>query len=175
MQTFSCGMHTGSSSLTRDRTRAPCIGSAESHPLDPQGSPSASHIWWGTPLFYPPFHPQDIGQIGNKWGDLRNALRRERQQQRGAWVWVSRTERAQSSRLGNQQLPVTWEGSSCEAGRNQEKAQSTAESRKCIRDRSPKAYHKRPSAFGTLLHLCPLCMHNTLFMCIYLLYSIMYI
>ena len=27
---LSCGMHVGSSSLSRDRTRAPCIGSAES-------------------------------------------------------------------------------------------------------------------------------------------------
>ena len=27
---FSCGMHAKSGSLTRDRTRAPCIGSAES-------------------------------------------------------------------------------------------------------------------------------------------------
>ena len=30
MQTLSCGMHVGSSSLTRDRTPAPCIGSAKS-------------------------------------------------------------------------------------------------------------------------------------------------
>ena len=30
MQTLSCGMHVGSSSLTRDRSRAPCIGSEES-------------------------------------------------------------------------------------------------------------------------------------------------
>ena len=30
MQTLSCSMHVGSSSLTRDRTRAPCIGSTES-------------------------------------------------------------------------------------------------------------------------------------------------
>ena len=37
---LSCGMHEGSSSLTRDRTRAPCIGSTESYPLDHQGSPS---------------------------------------------------------------------------------------------------------------------------------------
>ena len=29
-QTLSCDMHVGSSSLTRDRTRAPCIGSTES-------------------------------------------------------------------------------------------------------------------------------------------------
>ena len=30
MRTLSCGMHVGSSSLTRDRTQAPCIGCAES-------------------------------------------------------------------------------------------------------------------------------------------------
>ena len=39
MQTLSCGMHAGSSSLTRDRTQVPCIGSVESYPLDHQGSP----------------------------------------------------------------------------------------------------------------------------------------
>ena len=39
MQTLSCGMHVGSSSLTRDRTRAPCIGSMESSPLHHQGNP----------------------------------------------------------------------------------------------------------------------------------------
>ena len=33
-------MHAGSSSLTRDRTLAPCIGSAESYLLDHQGSPT---------------------------------------------------------------------------------------------------------------------------------------
>ena len=36
---LSCGMCVRSSSLTRDRTRAPCIGSVESYPLDHQGSP----------------------------------------------------------------------------------------------------------------------------------------
>ena len=36
---LSCGMHAGSSSLTRDQTQAPCIGSGESYPLDHQGSP----------------------------------------------------------------------------------------------------------------------------------------
>ena len=36
---FSCGMHAGSSSPTRYRTLAPCTGSAESYPLDYQGSP----------------------------------------------------------------------------------------------------------------------------------------
>ena len=39
MRTPSCSMHVGSSSLTRDPTRAPCIGSAESYPLHHQGSP----------------------------------------------------------------------------------------------------------------------------------------
>ena len=39
MQTLSCGMHAGSSSPTRGQTRAPCIGSVESYPLDHQGSP----------------------------------------------------------------------------------------------------------------------------------------
>ena len=42
-------MHVGSSSLTRDRTRAPCIGSTESYPLDHQGSPRDFffnvHVW----------------------------------------------------------------------------------------------------------------------------------
>ena len=33
----------GSSSLSRDRTRAPCPGSTESQPLDPQGSPISMH------------------------------------------------------------------------------------------------------------------------------------
>ena len=32
-------MHVGSSSPTRDQTWAPCIGSAESYPLDHKGSP----------------------------------------------------------------------------------------------------------------------------------------
>ena len=39
MRTLSCSMHAGSSSLTRDQTWAPCIGSTESYPLDHQGSP----------------------------------------------------------------------------------------------------------------------------------------
>ena len=34
-----CGITWYPSSLTRDRTRAPCIGSTESYPLDCQGSP----------------------------------------------------------------------------------------------------------------------------------------
>ena len=44
IRTLSCGMHVGSSSLTRDRTRAPCIGSAESYPLYHQGSPPKMHF-----------------------------------------------------------------------------------------------------------------------------------
>ena len=36
---LSCGMHVGSSSLIRGRTRVPCIESAESYPLRHQGSP----------------------------------------------------------------------------------------------------------------------------------------
>ena len=39
LQTLSCGMRVGSSSLTPDRTWTPCVGSAESHPLHHQGSP----------------------------------------------------------------------------------------------------------------------------------------
>ena len=31
--------HAGSSSLTKDQTQAPCLGSAESYPLDRRGSP----------------------------------------------------------------------------------------------------------------------------------------
>ena len=36
---LSCSMNAGSSYPTRDQTRAPCIGSTESYPLDHQGSP----------------------------------------------------------------------------------------------------------------------------------------
>ena len=39
MRTLSCSMHVGSSSLTRDRNWAPCVGSMESYPLRHQGSP----------------------------------------------------------------------------------------------------------------------------------------
>ena len=57
MWTLSCGMHVGSSSLTRDRTRAACIGSTESYPLCHQGSPYFYFIYqlfisptrWQTP------------------------------------------------------------------------------------------------------------------------------
>ena len=41
MWTLSCGMHVGSSSLTRDRAWAPCIVSVESYPLCHQGSPGS--------------------------------------------------------------------------------------------------------------------------------------
>ena len=41
---LSWGMHAGSSSPTRDGTQAPCIGSAESYPLDHQGSPNNHFI-----------------------------------------------------------------------------------------------------------------------------------
>ena len=41
MQTLSCGMRVESSSLTRDQTLAPCIGSVESYQLRHQGSPSS--------------------------------------------------------------------------------------------------------------------------------------
>ena len=44
MQTLSCSMHVGSSPLTRDRTRAHCIGSMESYPLCHQGSPITSTL-----------------------------------------------------------------------------------------------------------------------------------
>ena len=53
MWTLSCGMHVGSSSLTRDWTRAPCIGSTESYPLDHQGSPESYFLNSSTlELFY---------------------------------------------------------------------------------------------------------------------------
>ena len=39
MRTLSCGMCVGPSSLTRDRTLAPYIGSRESYPLDHEGNP----------------------------------------------------------------------------------------------------------------------------------------
>ena len=42
---LSCSMHVGSSSLARNRTWAPCIGSMESYPLDHQGSPVFPTLW----------------------------------------------------------------------------------------------------------------------------------
>ena len=39
MHPLSCNMHAGSSSPTRDRTQAPCIGNAEFYPLGHEGSP----------------------------------------------------------------------------------------------------------------------------------------
>ena len=50
MQTLSCSMHAGSSSPTRDRTQAPCIGSAVSYPLDHQGSPLLGFLI--SPIFF---------------------------------------------------------------------------------------------------------------------------
>ena len=43
------------SSLTRDRTCAPCSGGAESEPLDGQGSPTVLSLkgWWGPSLLEP--------------------------------------------------------------------------------------------------------------------------
>ena len=41
LRTLSCSMHERSSCPTRDGTRVPCIRSAESYPLDHQGSPRA--------------------------------------------------------------------------------------------------------------------------------------
>ena len=49
MWTLSCSMRAGSSSPTRNQTRAPCIGSAESYPLGHQGSPSLSIFEWEFP------------------------------------------------------------------------------------------------------------------------------
>ena len=40
MRTLSCSMYDGSSSPTRNRTQAPCIGRVESYSLDHQGNPS---------------------------------------------------------------------------------------------------------------------------------------
>ena len=45
---LSCGMHVESSSPTRDRTQAPCIGSRESYPLDCQGSPPTNILSRGS-------------------------------------------------------------------------------------------------------------------------------
>ena len=45
MWTRSCGTHVGSSSLTRYRTQAPCIGSVESYPLCHQGSPPSLRFY----------------------------------------------------------------------------------------------------------------------------------
>ena len=45
-QLLSCGMHVGSSCLTRDRTQAPCIGCVESHSLRHQGSPILTILFY---------------------------------------------------------------------------------------------------------------------------------
>ena len=52
-------MHVGSSSPTRDRTWAPCIGSMESYPLDHQGSPY--HPLFLKNFFISSFHSLESG------------------------------------------------------------------------------------------------------------------
>ena len=47
---FNCG-HVGSSSLIRDETQAPCIGSAESQSLDHQGCPRTTIFFFLRSLF----------------------------------------------------------------------------------------------------------------------------
>ena len=49
---LSCSMHAGSRSPTRDQTRAPCIGSTESYPLDHQGSPSSYFFTFSILVFF---------------------------------------------------------------------------------------------------------------------------
>ena len=44
MWTLSCGILVGSSSPARDQTLAPCIGSAESYPLDHLGSSQSAFL-----------------------------------------------------------------------------------------------------------------------------------
>ena len=77
MGTLSCGMRVGSSSQTRDQTRAPCIGNAESYPLDYQGSPKDIVIWCWSPclLAMPGFCWREPGwsldvysNMGGVWG-----------------------------------------------------------------------------------------------------------
>ena len=86
MRTLSCGTHVGSSSLTRDRTRAPCIGSTESYPLHHQGCPH-SHllvcdISAGHPeasrgdLGTPPAYPSDSLEAAGPPGTGPNTLSR---------------------------------------------------------------------------------------------------
>ena len=62
MWTLSCGMHAGSSSPTRGLTEAPCIGSAESYPLDYQGG---IHI----------FLSVHGGKMKQEWQDIGGLLR----------------------------------------------------------------------------------------------------
>ena len=54
------------SSLTRDQTCAPCSGSAESEPLDRQGSPTVLSLkgWWGPSLLESP------QSMYNRWPGL---------------------------------------------------------------------------------------------------------
>ena len=51
MGTLSCGIHVGSSSLTRDRTPVPCTGSVESYSLRHQCSPSYCSLKVGMCIF----------------------------------------------------------------------------------------------------------------------------
>ena len=51
----------GSVSPTRDRTRAPCIGSTESYPLDHQGSPHSNILAWIIPWTEEPGRLQSMG------------------------------------------------------------------------------------------------------------------
>ena len=60
-----CGMW-GLSSLTRDRNNTPCSGSAESWPLDSQGSPWGSFLKNGTSNFY----ADRSWETGPGWGGL---------------------------------------------------------------------------------------------------------
>ena len=50
MRTLSCGMHVGSSSLTRDQTPAPCIGNTVLSIVPPGKSPNYTYlkctVWW---------------------------------------------------------------------------------------------------------------------------------
>ena len=57
-----CGTHVGSSSFTRDQTRAPCIGSTESYPLCHQGSPSTLALVWPHPSLH---HEESSGPKGH--------------------------------------------------------------------------------------------------------------
>ena len=103
MRTLSCGMHVGSSSLFRDRTQAPCIGSMESYPLRHQGSPPSSAFqatfiwrcpdtlsWAGSQLVQRP--PDEGSRDSREWGD-------QRRQRRGTWMkGVSAESRRQAFR-----------------------------------------------------------------------------
>ena len=66
---FSCSMHVGSSSLTRDPTQTPCIGSMDSQPMDHQGSPC---IIFRRGLLFFPFNCQ--AYKGRDGKQLHNSL-----------------------------------------------------------------------------------------------------